>query len=328
MRLLWTFVATLTVAGAGLAEPVARVDGQPIKREDLIRPLFEAHGLEMLVSLAQLELARGEARAVGVTVTPGDVLDERRLTAEYLATQVEGGGADQDPEELLTLYLQQQEISPAAFDIVLRINAHLRAIVRPKIAEQITDDALRQAFNIQFGEKARVRHIALPNLEQIRTAQQRLAGGDDFAVVARDMSTFEQTARGGGLMPEFSRQTMSLPDTFKQVAFALSPGQVSDPVLVDGSYHLVKLEKLIAPVAVRFEDVKANVRRQIETGMALALMNRERERLEQKAIETLDIVDPVLRQQLEAARAASEPTPVTAEELGEQLEQQREAGDE
>ena len=48
----------------------------------------------------------------------------------------------------------------------------------------------------------------------------------------------------------------NVPQVFKDTAFALKNGEVSDPVQADNAYHIIKVENRIAPKVVKFEDVK------------------------------------------------------------------------
>ena len=58
----------------------------------------------------------------------------------------------------------------------------------------------------------------------------------------------------------------------EDVLEALQPGEVSDPVQAEGAYHLIKLEKRIAPKAVKFEDVKESIRKDLTERVVQAVM--------------------------------------------------------
>ena len=316
-------VMLLSLVAAG---PVARVGDATITQGELAEPLIDAHGLDMLLALAQLKAAEQEARKAGVEVTDRDVADERQVTIDYFATQIQNAG-DDDPADLLRQFLRQQQISQAEFDLAMKTNAHLRKLVAADVRDQITPEILERAFNLQYGEKVQVRHIAVPNLEMVQQVQDRLAGGEDFAAVARDMSVFTQTAAVGGEVPPFSRQQQGLPTAFKDVAFALeTPGQVSDPVQADGSYHLIQFVRRIAPQAVKFEDVKAGLRDELAEGFARAEMDRKRAEVQARVAEQIEIDDPELRAQFEAAKAAATPQPMDRGEQEERFRKLREQG--
>ena len=124
-------------------------------------------------------------------------------------------------------------------------------------------------------------------------------------------------------MPAFSRQQLNLPEAFKEVAFGLVPGEVSSPVQADGSFHLVKLLERQPPGAVKFEDVRDDVRRQVELGAVRSIMNQKRAEIQQKVLRDLQIENPALRRQFEAAKAAQEPQPLDDQALEQRFQEQR-----
>src|SRR5690606_3263808 len=126
----------------------------------------------------------------------------------------------------------------------------------------------------------RVRHIQAANMQEIADAQRRLSQGESFELVARTLSRNARTGPLGGELPPFSRQMQGLPESFKEAAFALAEGEVSDAVQSDGSYHLIKLEERIPPKAVEFEDHREAVRDQLAESMITQGMKQVRKQLE------------------------------------------------
>src|SRR5437016_1304192 len=111
----------------GLADPVAVINGKALSREALIKPLVQAYGLNVLLQIIQMDLARQDAAKAGVIVTPADVQTER-------ATMLKGFFPDADPsdyEQLLDQLLKQQNVTRPQFEIVLETNAYLRKMAEP-----------------------------------------------------------------------------------------------------------------------------------------------------------------------------------------------------
>jgi peptidyl-prolyl cis-trans isomerase C len=80
---------------------------------------------------------------------------------------------------------------------------------------------------------------ALAKVQEIR---KRIAGGEDFAKVAKEESDDTGSgANGGDLGGPFKRGSMV--PAFEEVAFTLPVGQVSEPVKTQFGYHLIKVEK-------------------------------------------------------------------------------------
>ena len=306
---------------------VATVKGLPITLAQLQRPLIEAYGLNMLAKIAQLQVASQDAKSRNVQVTEQDVAAE---TERYLATlfnedrdpvlkqmngELERAQAANDAakvaqvredlrrerERLLDQLLQQQKLTRADFDLVMQINTHLRKVALATVDKnQLSDDALRQAFNTLYGEKAQVRHVALNNIQEATEAKRRLAEGQPFEQVAREMSRNQQSGALGGELPPFTRDSPGYPQQFKDVAFGLQQGQVSDPVAADGAYHLIRLEQKVPPKLMKFDDVKEDVREYLYDRLIESRVRELRNEVQREVVTTLVVRDPELKRQYDA----------------------------
>ena len=76
---------------------------------------------------------------------------------------------------------------------------------------------------------------------RIEEIQALLAAGGDFATIARDHSEDPGSASLGGDLGCFSPGTL-VPE-FEEAAFALKPGQTSEPVLSPYGYHLIQVRE-------------------------------------------------------------------------------------
>ena len=73
--------------------------------------------------------------------------------------------------------------------------------------------------------------------EEIR---KRIVGGEDFAKVAEAESDDTSSGKSGGDLGEFKHGMMVPP--FEKAAFALKPGDISEPVLSPFGYHIIQVE--------------------------------------------------------------------------------------
>jgi peptidyl-prolyl cis-trans isomerase C len=89
--------------------------------------------------------------------------------------------------------------------------------------------------------------------KKIMTVQERLKKGEDFAVVAKEVSEGPSGSRGGDL-GYFGRGQMVKP--FEEVVFVLKPGEVSDIVETDFGYHLIKSVDKKPGGTIAYKDVK------------------------------------------------------------------------
>lgn len=311
--------ATYAAIAAG-DEVVARAGNVQVTRQQLVDPLIEGHGLDMLLQLITLELAKDSARRKGLSISQEDVDVELQQTINRMFK-------DAPPEDygrLLEQFMAQYRFTRPQLRVTMETNAYLRKLAEPMLEGRITEESLRSAFGALYGETVEVRHIQLSNMQEVAEAQARLQRGDDFAIVAREMSRNARTAGLGGALPPFSRQMQGLPDSFKEAAFSLREGEVSDAVHSEGAYHLIKLEKRIPPKAVDFEDHRETVREQLYDNMMMQAMKQLRQQMAAEAIARLDIRHPVLREQYEDRRRQQELGEADREDVLRDMQRRRE----
>jgi peptidyl-prolyl cis-trans isomerase SurA len=102
---------------------------------------------------------------------------------------------------------------------------------------------------------------AMRVMEQAKSIKQMLDNGQSFSAVARRYSQ-GPGAESGGLLGSFKRGEMAAP--LEQVAFALRVGEVSQPIPGPNGIHLLKLDAVQASGYVGFDEVKDEIRQQLQ----------------------------------------------------------------
>ena len=326
---------------------IARVNGEPITLSQLVQPLIESRGLPLLLNIVQLDLARQQARQSHVIVTPEDIAHEQDLTLEKMFKDADAKEQDKladaevkgqtelvrrlreqihtDRLTLLDQYLREKNYSRTEYDIVVEMNAYLRKAADPLIRGKITDEMVEKEFGIEYGETAKVRYIQLSNMMEVVDAQRRLKAGEDFGDVASQMSRNPRAAAARGEMPVFSRQMPGLPESFKKVAFSLEPGQISDPLNVDGNFYILQMEKKFPPKAVKFQSVKDSLRKSMYDRVVEKTMEELRTILGARAMQTLKIDHPVLARQFEELKASHQAAIRDRQKMEQQWKKERPA---
>lgn len=92
--------------------------------------------------------------------------------------------------------------------------------------------------------------------EKAEKLKKDLAGGADFAALAKGNSTCPSAQQGGDL--GFFGKGQMVP-AFEKVAFTLKPGEVSDVVETQFGYHLIKLAEKKPAATVDLKEVKAKI---------------------------------------------------------------------
>lgn len=123
-------------------------------------------------------------------------------------------------------------------------------------------------------EKVRARHILAKvdenaaedavktAREKIENAKERLAKGEEFAVVAKELSEDGSAAQGGdlGLQP---RGAWVKP--FEDAAFALEAGKTSEIVRTKFGFHIIKVETKASAVTRKVDEVAKEIAREMLT---------------------------------------------------------------
>lgn len=139
--------------------------------------------------------------------------------------------------------------------------------------ETVSDEDARKYFEAHADsfaevEQVRARHILIPApenapepevaraLEEIKGIRKEIAGGKKFVEVAKARSKAPDAA-GGGEIGWIKHGTIFTP--VEDAAFALKPGQVSEPVRSPIGWHLVLVEERREPGSPTFEQAKSRI---------------------------------------------------------------------
>lgn len=272
-------------AGASTTTPIAFSRGRAIRRSDLDTALAELSGgvilREHLLDRRIAELAAER----GVAVDEAMIERERRLLLEALSS---------DPDraaELLEAVRARQGLGTVRFEALLRRNAALRGLVAGEIV--IDEIAIERIHDVRHGPRRVARIITVTELAEASRLAEAISAGEDFATLAFERST--DSSRGaGGLVPPVSRLDPAWPNAFRESLFALAPGETSPPVLVDGSWILIRFIEEQPGDGIEIEAARAELEQ-------LARIQLERVRMDRVARDAAasldpDIVDPVFRE--------------------------------
>ncbi|MCX5777648.1 MAG: peptidylprolyl isomerase [Elusimicrobia bacterium] len=95
-------------------------------------------------------------------------------------------------------------------------------------------------------------------LAKIKSIKKELKEGADFDALAKKYSDDPASKNKGGDLGFFAKGDM-VPE-FEKAAFALNVGQISEPVLTDFGYHIIKVEEKRAGKKASFDEVKNDLK--------------------------------------------------------------------
>ena len=283
---------------AGLADPnapalVATVNGYPIEKQTLVDLLLRGHGARILDELILTEVVRRHARQEKISLT-------EKLIDNELDRLLDDMAPDRPRAEQLSLLkymLRRRQLTRPQFDLIIERQALLRRMVDKKV--DITDEMIADEYQRRHGARVQVRQLVVATLRQIEIAEERLARGENFVNVVRDMSEDQRSAANDGLLPPFSRADENVPLALRLEAFQLTQVNPVSGVIQyrdDQSrdhWALMKLERSIPPDGTPLDEAHNELTTRLQQQIIGKRMFDLQESLRSAA--DINILDPQLQ---------------------------------
>jgi len=219
---------------------------------------------KVLVRVNGEELTEEEMRAelslaYGDSILPGAKLDylNRWIDNQLLYEEAKRRGLEKLPEV-------KMRARQAARDIMVL------SLLNDQIAKniQVSEDEARRFYdqNKDFfkreQEEVRASHILFSSQAQADSVSARLKKGEDFKLLARELSLDSLTRNTGGDIGYFSLSNTD--PVVARVASGLQTGMVSPPFKTAMGYHILKVTDRKPKGSIRdFEEVKATLMNQL-----------------------------------------------------------------
>ncbi len=172
---------------------------------------------------------------------------ERQLL-EYRLQRMLRGTAQVSPNEAHQHFAEANEKvrieyafapSDVADDEIEVSDEELAAYYQENVADYEHPDQVKLEY-VRFLKVASAED-SLETKEEVERIRQEIEAGADFAELAAVVSDDEGSAARGGDLGFFGRGQMVTP--FEEAAFALAPGELSEPVQTRYGWHLIKVEE-------------------------------------------------------------------------------------
>ncbi len=202
------------------------------------------------------------------------ILTERReLNWIKLAIADVLSGIKPSDEDINAFYQENMLIYQTERTIVAEyLDIQLQELFQP-----VSEEALLKEYSLQQAqfveeESREVAHILLEinaNQDEIQASdklnviQQRIDDGESFADLAREFSQDAGSAEAGGYLG-YIQQGAGFPEDFERVSFALTEGEVSDPVKTDAGLHLIQLLAIELETLAPLEELQDAIVEQIQ----------------------------------------------------------------
>lgn len=254
---------------------------------------FEVSQRENLLATKLMKVITGSSKVSDTEAEEWYKWDNARVKIDFVCVDADRyKNVSPSKEEIAQFFERKKESYRTEPEVQVRyvhINPDTFAPTIALTEQELRDyyDANLERFVIPKTVEARHILIRLPAdaaPEPVEKAQEKIQNilkmareGKDFAELAKQYSEDEGSKAQGGALGAFPKEAMIQP--FADVAFALPPGQISDPVRTRFGLHLIKVEKVNDGRTRSFEEAKADIQSQLT-----------RERARTKAYDEADAV--------------------------------------
>lgn len=186
-----------------------------------------------------------------------------------LAAQARAAGLDKDPEiQALAPYEQQEALvikrieqieNEAGAEFDARGERNLSVAREDYLArrDQYREPETIEVSDILFAIDKRGEEGALTAARETRI---KVMSGFDFAAMARTVSDSPETRARDGRLPRFTPDDLKKMDrSYSQAVAALKPGEISEPVLTEKGYHLIRLDARTPSRQLTWDEAKEKI---------------------------------------------------------------------
>ncbi|HEX2191969.1 MAG TPA: peptidylprolyl isomerase [Acidimicrobiales bacterium] len=258
----------LVVTACGSSSPAATVDGESISRNELEGELRDIASndkyLKYIESQVQIRKSGVFDASFTASVLSRQIIYElvdRDLAARKIALTK----ADLDAARSSAVSRVGGDDIFNAFpkdyqDTLVRRSAQVTVLSFALMEQGPPDEAARAYYEAHKEDFARVcaSHILVKTREEADQVKTRLDAGEDFAAVAKEVSTDTGSKEQGGQLGCFGRDNSLVPE-FTTAMFSQPVGPVGAPVQSQFGHHLIKVTSHEVPP---YEQVAGQVRDQ------------------------------------------------------------------
>ncbi|HHX77164.1 MAG TPA: hypothetical protein GX697_02265 [Firmicutes bacterium] len=171
-----------------------------------------------------------------------------------------------EDEETYQQRFEELEITDAQME-ELAYSEVAKQLLFEHIQQGITDEDVRSYADenpmllIQEAGYVKASHILVETEDEAWDAYRRLTeGNEDFETLAKEISKDSSVEENGGYLGEVYADDINWDQAFLEGAFALEPGEISEPVKTFFGWHIIKAGEKKETIYYNFEEVKELVR--------------------------------------------------------------------
>lgn len=204
------------------------------------------------ITLGQMIIARSQLPPQYQQLPP-DVLFSGVMD-QLIQQQVLADSLEADPIRV-TIALENERRSLLAGEV---INSVVEGALTDAAIEQVYNDLI---VSVGPAKEFNAAHILVGTEEESTAVMARIAGGEAFADLAREVSTDMGSGANGGDLGWFGQGMMVAP--FEEAVMGLEVGAMSDPIQTQFGWHIIVLNDTREQSAPALEEVRAELENEV-----------------------------------------------------------------
>ncbi len=238
---------------------VAIVNDQKVTRQELYNLLVDTYGEDALDVLIRRTAIYQEAKKKGVTVTNSEV--GQKLKA-LINNEIDGLMRTYRIKDREDLEKELAKIGSSLAQFEQKLSKKMKKQAEVELLAEkimamtiaITDEELKKAYDLEYGEKIEANQIVFRTRREAEDARRKLQSGADFATLAKNESIDRASATRGGKMQPFSPK-----EGIGTEVANLKVGELSGIIQTDYGYHIIKIVGRKAVSNKSFDSVKVEL---------------------------------------------------------------------
>ena len=237
----------------GLTPATYRVELRENLLEALLRNTFYTTAFVTPSDLEKtVALSRQERDFDWVSLPLGDLPSQMVVSEEDISAYY---------EENKSTYLTSEQVNVEFIE--LNVDDFLSEVIVDEVElQQQYDNEIAQ---IQIQTEREAAHILIEesDADKVSEVQTKLAAGEDFGELAETYSDDFGSRTNGGVLGFTSGDVF--PAAFEETLATLAPGEVSEPIEIDGATHFIKLVSVKDTEIPSFEESRSRIETELKT---------------------------------------------------------------
>ncbi|WP_080843577.1 peptidyl-prolyl cis-trans isomerase [Cytobacillus gottheilii] len=258
---LWLIIAALIITNSVTltfllsgdsqkgSEVVATIGNQEITRQEWLSEIELKYGKEVLDELVNEKVISQAGEKYDIAISQEDIDREMKMMKTVYG-----------PAGSYSLYDEEKLAEQIENSLVLEELLTKDADISDEELERYYEE---NSAMFTFPDSYHISKIVVKTKGEAEQTLQELEQGSSFSVLAMERSIDDFTAGQGGDAGFVSADTEHVSETMLGEISALKPGEWSDVIEVEDGYAIVLLHEYIEEEAYKYEDVKAQIRRQL-----------------------------------------------------------------